>query len=88
MSCVIRIVERADGSVSPEADLYLESCRHEGNDGRGQFGFTHDIRAAMQFATHGEAFEYWKRQSRVNPIRPDGRPNRPLTAYTIMIEGI
>lgn len=32
---------------------------------------------------HGEVMAFWKTTSRVNPIRADGRPNRPLTAFTI-----
>jgi hypothetical protein len=40
----------------------------------------------MVFEDHAAAMEVWTRQSRVRPLRPDGKPNRPLTAYTISIE--
>jgi hypothetical protein len=36
---------------------------------------------ALRFAHHGLAFEFWRQQSHVQPLRPDGQPNRPLTAY-------
>jgi hypothetical protein len=41
---------------------------------------------AMIFATHTEALALWKTQSKVSPLRPDGKPNRPLTAVTISVE--
>lgn len=41
---------------------------------------------ARRFETKGECFALWKLQSTVCPLRPDGRPNRPLSAYTISIE--
>ena len=37
-----------------------------------------DVSKARRFASPSEALEYW-RQS--HGIRPDGEPNRPLTAY-------
>lgn len=37
---------------------------------------------AKRFATAGEAFTYWKQE---NGIRADGKPNRPLTAWSAEI---
>ena len=50
-------------------------------DGYGDIKFSRDVREAMQFATAGEALTFWKTQSRNVPFRPDGRPNRPMTAF-------
>jgi hypothetical protein len=51
----------------------------------GDAKFTVNPAKALRFATTGEAFEFWRQQSRVCPLRPDGEPNRPLTAFTIEI---
>jgi hypothetical protein len=42
-----------------------------------------DKEDAMAFDDVKTALEYWQRQSTVVPRRTDGRPNRPLTAYTV-----
>lgn len=46
---------------------------------------TPDPAKALRFATTEEAWACWRLQSRRTPHRPDGQPNRPLTAYTITI---
>lgn len=58
---------------------------HDPNDrnGRGSASWTNDVDAALLFETHAEAFAAWCTQSTVQPFRDDGKPNRPLTAYTI-----
>jgi len=85
---VIRVVERADGSFTPERGLFLAGGDHDAENGRGSFRFTNDSRAAMQFAESYSAYDFWRKQSTVKPKRPDGKPNRPLTAYTVIIEAL
>jgi hypothetical protein len=48
---------------------------------------THQDRA-MRFADASAALAAWKTSSRRTPLRPDGKPNRPLTAYTIEIKQV
>jgi hypothetical protein len=62
---------------------YLQSFDPNAYEGRGYFKATADIKQAMKFQSHKEAFEFYQTQSTVMPIRPDGKPNRPLTAFTI-----
>jgi hypothetical protein len=38
---------------------------------------------AMTFATSGDAFIFWRTQSTRVPTRPDGKPNRPLTRFSV-----
>lgn len=33
------------------------------------------------------AFELWRKVDDRTPLRPDGKPNRPLTAFTVEIVG-
>lgn len=42
--------------------------------------FTNDPGEAMQFASPGDLLETWKHSI---GTRPDGKPDRPLTAFTI-----
>lgn len=48
--------------------------------------WTTDPAQAMTFAGGAEALACYRQQSLTVPLRPDGRPNRPLTAYTVSIE--
>jgi hypothetical protein len=41
---------------------------------------------ALRFETKQEAIKFYRQVSKVKPLRDDGKPNRPLTAYAISIE--
>lgn len=62
---------------------YLQSSNPDANWGRGDETWTDELSEAKRFATFMDAMDCWKAQSTVRPIRPDGRPNRPLTAYSV-----
>lgn len=85
---IIRIHSDAAGYPCEVAGQYVESFSHDVNGWRGVGTFTADRRKAMQFITFDEAWEFWGRRSRGYPTRPDGKPNRPLTAYSVVIEDI
>jgi hypothetical protein len=67
---------------------YLMDVDVDAFGGRGRIKWTNDPACAMVFLDAPEAWELWRRQSTVAPLRDDGKPNRPLTAYTIEIEPI
>ena len=67
---------------------YVESCDVDAHRGHGDVKLTRDLAQAKRFADFGAALEYWKRQSTVRPLRPDGQPNRPLTAYNVTPENV
>jgi hypothetical protein len=49
-------------------------------------GWTRDMSKAKVFVTTSEALEYWRQPRTIdNQIRPDGKPNRPLTAFSVSI---
>jgi hypothetical protein len=83
---VIRAVEFANGAPCPHAGQWLKSFDHNAYKGRGYGVYTDDPRKALRFASPGEAMAFWARQADVNPIRPDGQPNKPLTALTASFE--
>jgi len=85
MKRAIQCVELADGAPCDQAGQYLASFDPNANGGRGHATWTPDLSQAMRFANVKKALEMWKRPSTVQPRRPDGKPNRPLTAYTVEI---
>ena len=66
-------------------DQYLVAFDFDAMQGRGYGIFTDELELAMRFKTLRDAMEFWRTQSTVNPLRPDGKPNRPLTASTISV---
>ena len=62
---------------------YLMSFDPEAAHGRGKIATTTDITKAKRFPSFQAVMEEWKTQSKTVPLRPDGKPNRPLTAFTI-----
>jgi len=65
---------------------YLRSFDPDAFGGRGRIDWTPDKAKAIRFKSMTEALAAWKTQSRVCPLRDDGRPNRPLTAFTVSLE--
>jgi hypothetical protein len=91
MSVVIKAVQLEGFNVLPSpseriAGQWLEAFDVDAFDGWGDALFTADINRAMRFADLGAAFTAWKTQSTVRPLRADGEPNRPLTAFSITFE--
>ena len=41
---------------------------------------------ALRFVNPGAALECWRLISTTRPLRPDGKPNRPLSALTVSLE--
>jgi hypothetical protein len=64
---------------------YVENFDIEANHGRGAVMWTRHAHEAYTWPSAKEALEDWNRQSETLPLRPDGRPNKPMTAMTIAI---
>lgn len=71
-----------------EYGKYLEWADPDANDGMGDDRWSNDIAKARRFDSFTAAMECWRQQSRVRPFRDDGKPNRPLTAYSVTPEQI
>lgn len=61
---------------------YLKSFDFEAHDGQGEIDLTPDLAEAKRFETAAEALTFYQRSPVCRPLRPDGKPNRPLTAST------
>jgi hypothetical protein len=72
----------------PQLLEYVESCDVNAHRGRGDVKLTRGLAKAKRFPDFEAAMAYWKRQSTVRPLRPDGKPNRPLTAYNVTMENV
>lgn len=78
------------GTVTGQREMvqrgaYLETFNVNAHNGRGSATWTHDLAKAMKFSDSLDAADVWRTQSTVLPTRPDGKPNRPLTAFTVEI---
>jgi hypothetical protein len=85
MTCAIRVVALADGRRCWMAGHYLSKFDFDAAAGRGRGWWTTRLGNALHFDDPGAAMAFWKTQSRTVPLRDDGKPNRPLTAFTVEI---
>lgn len=79
------VVARIDGVP---IDAWLASYDLEAEDpqrfpGGGTYTFTSDPAKALVFNDVSEVLALWKSQARRVPFRHDGKPNRPLTQFTV-----
>ena len=80
MPIVIRCCGFAGGKPCPHAGEYLKSFDHEAYDGQGYGEFSPRLSDAMRFKDFGEALEFYRKSPIAQPLRSDGKPNRPMTA--------
>jgi hypothetical protein len=89
MSYVIKIewLGGSEGPLEPSehAGRYVSRYDVNAHDGRGQVWTTDDPSKAVRFTTQLHATRFYQRISVVKPTRPDGMPNRPLTAFTVSV---
>lgn len=84
---LIRLVEHMTGLGHPLDGLWLKSYDPDGNHGAGAIIGTEHRAEAMRFPDMAAAMAFWRKPSSARPMRLDGLPNRPLTAFTIEVEG-
>lgn len=84
----IRIIGYADGRPDPDGQTYVRTYDPNVAAGRGYLVKTRNPALAKHFDSADAAWAFWRQRSRVKPFRPDGKPNRPLTGYTVVIEAI
>src|SRR5690242_5463101 len=87
----IYLIGLASGQSHPHCPGWVKYydpsyVRPEGYDG-GILVVTQNPLEAMTFLTAQEAFEKWKETAPPpHDIRPDGQPNRPLTAFSVTVQ--
>lgn len=79
------VIQIIHGTImaTPHDGRYLASYDLDARDGRGDITSTEDPAAAIRFPNFQAALRtYWAISARY-PRRPDGKPNMPLTAYSV-----
>lgn len=84
---VIRVLGSIHRGELPQP-CYLKEYWPDAYDGGGDSIYTDKLDDAKTFPSKAAAFEFWRQQSTVRPLRPDGKPNRPLTEFTVVIEDL
>lgn len=89
---VIQIVGVATGEGSAFDGMYLreydpsrDGVDHEGTPMMSHVRGTWDPAKALRFRSVAEAHACWTQVDPRQPLRRDGKPNRPLTAFTVSI---
>ncbi len=82
---VIQVLGLATGQHSDVDGEYVMTFDPDAHEGGGALVTTHSAQKARKFTDAGAALEFWRQTSRICPIRLDGKPNRPLTAFPITI---
>lgn len=85
MTVVIRLIGLASGEPSELDGRLVERFDPDYAGGLGRVWGTAEPRLALQFRRMADAIALVQSVSKVAPRRADGRPNRPLTAYTVEI---
>jgi hypothetical protein len=81
------LVSLADGRTDGvPVGCYLASFDPEAGYGDGEAHWTPDPTQALTFATADEAMACYLSVPRNRPARPDGKPNRPLTTFSVTFE--
>lgn len=75
-----------DGQYLKEYDPNRDGADPAGTPMLAHIAVTPDRAEAMQFASLEELRKCWLLVDQRNPLRPDGKPNRPLTAFTVAAE--
>jgi len=73
------------GTGAGPAGQYIKEADVDAYDGRGDVAGTFNPQEALQFDSSADAMKFWRQQSTVRPLREDGQPNRPLTAFSVEI---
>lgn len=66
--------------------VWLRAYDLDARKGRGLVHLTNHRDEALRFASCEDVMGAWLKPSTVQPLRPDGKPNRPLSAFTVSPE--
>ena len=82
---VLKILGYADGRPCAWDGMFVKSMDFEAHDGRGSISPTDDVEKAKHFISARQAYEYFNMVPANRPVRPDGKPNKPLTAFNLEV---
>jgi hypothetical protein len=82
--CAVACLGLPDGRAAEIAGAWLVWYDPAGNNGNGDAAWSHDPADAARF-TDREWAELWTAAPANRPLRPDGKPNRPITMLNLLI---
>lgn len=82
---ILRIVGFSNGRPSPHDGRYVVAFDPDAYDGLGDVQTSADPHQAIKFNEAIDAWNLWRKVSTKRPRRADGKPNKPMTAFTIEI---
>lgn len=85
---VIKCVGLASGKPCDTFNQYLTDYDPDYSNGIGLTRWTRDIKNAWVTPTKDHALDVILTISNARPLRDDGNPNRPLTAFSVVIEEV
>src|SRR5215471_10616129 len=88
MFYVLQALGAASNFTTPHVGKFVSYFDPDAMDGRGEVRFTDNPRQAIRFTDQAAALRFYQTVSNVRPLRPDGKPNKPLTSYHMGIEPI
>ena len=91
MNYVIEIVNLVGSTIKegPKPDgHFVQFYDPDAFEGRGDLVLTASYERALRFGSHRQAWEFYTQTSKTRPVREDGRPNRPLTAFSVQVRPI
>lgn len=86
---VIKLIGTTIGIRTEHDDQWLVEYDPDGGENpyAGRIVTTPNLDEARRF-TAAEATATWMQVSKAHPTRPDGKPNRPLTAFSVEISNL
>lgn len=86
MAVVVKIICASDDSSTPHDGRYVVRWNPHVEYGTFEATSTPQRAKAKRFPDHYTAIKEWDTISSVQPVRPDGAPNKPLKGVTILLE--
>lgn len=81
MGHVMKLHGLATGHTTPWDGQYLKNFDFEARGGKGAIMTTIDIMEAWLFDDMKAVWELYHTQPKCCPLRDDGEPNKPITAF-------
>lgn len=86
---VLRILGLQGRMLHPKGESpvgkFITGYRPLAYDGLGEVLFSPHLQDALAFETQAEALAFYRHVPKHRPLRPDGQPNRPITAFTVEV---
>jgi hypothetical protein len=90
MAVAMKLLGLAGAMATPHDEQYVQEYDPSGGSAPDECVLvtTPDITRAKHYPSIVEGWEDWKRVDTRAPVRADGKPNRPLTAFSVTFDPV